>query len=218
MVQWHRHQSPKPLRRLWTGLTVPCRRRSGTCPISPAFKWLTSLLQRYFQELSQRKNWPRGTELRGLFSGVPRTKRLHNLLPHPELIFVFRGPILRSSQGNLRAVVKQTVWHEVAHWLGHTEEEVKGLGLSLDSEELALCAAEDEASKTVYSGTPPVETGDAEEQQRRCVKCYSAEVICRELKKPLNNSASSLSDPVFVHAKICTCNSCGYEWDDEDNM
>jgi hypothetical protein len=26
------------------------------------------------------------------------------------------------------------------------------------------------------------------------------------------------SDPIAVHAKICTCNSCGYEWDDEDNL
>jgi predicted Zn-dependent protease with MMP-like domain len=170
-----------------------------------------------FRELSKRKNWPRGTELRGLFSGVPRTKRLHNLLSPPELIFVFRGPILRSSQGNLRAVVKQTVWHEVAHWLGHDEEEVKGLGLSLSAEELALCATEGEASKTVLLRRDPDEGGDAEKQQPRCVKCYSAEVICRELDKPLTNSASSLSDPISVHAKICRCNSCGYEWDDEDN-
>jgi hypothetical protein len=34
----------------------------------------------------------------------------------------------------------------------------------------------------------------------------------------LTNAASSLSDPIAVHAKICTCNSCGYEWDDEDNL
>src|ERR1700691_1469265 len=52
----------------------------------------------------------------------------------PELIFVFRGPILRCSKGNLPAEVKQVVWHEVAHWLGHDEGEVKELGLSLPSE------------------------------------------------------------------------------------
>ena len=46
------------------------------------------------------------------------------------LIFVFRGPILRCSKGDLRAEVKRVVWHEVAHWLGYeTEEQVKALGL-----------------------------------------------------------------------------------------
>jgi len=46
------------------------------------------------------------------------------------LIFVFRGPILRCSKGDLRAEVKQVVWHEVAHWLGfETEEQVEALGL-----------------------------------------------------------------------------------------
>jgi predicted Zn-dependent protease with MMP-like domain len=200
----------------WAYRTLPSKIRD--LPDFPGIQVVDEPPAEIFQELSQRKNWPRGTELRGLFSGVPRTKRLHNLLPHPELIFVFRGPILRSSQGNLRAVVKQTVWHEVAHWLGHTEEEVRGLGLSLNSEELALSAAEDDPSKTVLLRQAPDEPGDAEQQQRRCLKCYSADVICRELNKPLTNFASSLGDPVFVHAKICTCNSCGYEWDDEDNM
>jgi hypothetical protein len=48
----------------------------------------------------------------------------------PDLIFVFRGPILRCSKGDLRAEVKRVVWHEVAHWLGYeTEEQVKALGL-----------------------------------------------------------------------------------------
>jgi hypothetical protein len=37
----------------------------------------------------------------------------------PDLIFVFRGPILRCSKGDLRAEVKRVVWHEVAHWLGY---------------------------------------------------------------------------------------------------
>ncbi len=46
------------------------------------------------------------------------------------LIFVFRGPILRCSKGDLRTEVKRVVWHEVAHWLGYeTEEQVKALGL-----------------------------------------------------------------------------------------
>jgi predicted Zn-dependent protease with MMP-like domain len=48
----------------------------------------------------------------------------------PDLIFVFRGPILRCSKKDLRAEVKRVVWHEVAHWLGYeTEEQVEALGL-----------------------------------------------------------------------------------------
>lgn len=71
-----------------------------------------------------------GTELLGLYSGILRTQRGSTVLrTAPDLIFVFRGPILRCSRGNLRAEVKRVVWHEVAHWLGHDEKEVGELGL-----------------------------------------------------------------------------------------
>jgi predicted Zn-dependent protease with MMP-like domain len=67
-----------------------------------------------FERMSKRSNWSPGTELLGCYSGVSRTKRQHNLVQtSPELIFVFRGPILRCSKGNLPAEVKQVVWHEV---------------------------------------------------------------------------------------------------------
>ncbi len=79
----------------------------------------------------KKKNWPRGTEILGCYSGVVRTKQSHNQMKvAPDLIFVFRGPILRCSRGDLRAEVKRVVWHEVAHWLGYeTEEQVQALGL-----------------------------------------------------------------------------------------
>jgi predicted Zn-dependent protease with MMP-like domain len=83
------------------------------------------------QDISIRDKWGRGTELLGLYSGTFRTKRSFAQLKYaPDLIFVFRGPILRCSQGDLRAEVKRVVWHEVAHWLGYeTEEQVEALGL-----------------------------------------------------------------------------------------
>src|SRR6476661_4679839 len=66
----------------------------------------------------------------GMFVGVPRTKReFYDLKRTPDLIFVFRGPHLRCFKEDLRSQVKQTVWHEVAHWLGYDEEGVKELGL-----------------------------------------------------------------------------------------
>jgi len=126
-----------------------------------------------------------------------------------------------TSPGDLRAEVKRVVWHEVAHWLGHNEEEVRELGLSPSAEGVANHPIGGKASKSVLLQQlrdTPDEAETANEQQLRCLKCYSADVTCRELNKPLTNVASSLSDLIAVHAKICTCNSCGYEWDDEDNI
>ncbi|MGA7057939.1 MAG: metallopeptidase family protein [Terriglobales bacterium] len=82
-------------------------------------------------DVLKKKNWPRGTEMLGCYSGVVRTKQSHmQMKVATDLIFVFRGPILRCSRGNLRAEVKRVVWHEVAHWLGYeTEEQVQALGL-----------------------------------------------------------------------------------------
>lgn len=82
-------------------------------------------------DLAAKRKWRRGTELLGLYSGTVRTKQSHSQLKYsPELIFVFRGPILRCSRGDLRTEVKRVVWHEVAHWLGYeTEEQVQALGL-----------------------------------------------------------------------------------------
>lgn len=83
------------------------------------------------RDILRKKNWPRGTEMLGCYSGVVRTKQSHmQMRVAPDLIFVFRGPILRCSRGNLRSEVKRVVWHEVAHWLGYeTEEQVQALGL-----------------------------------------------------------------------------------------
>jgi len=82
-------------------------------------------------KMAETRHWPRGTELLGCYTGIFRTKRSHlQLALAPDLIFVFRGPILRCSRGDLRGEVKRVVWHEVAHWLGYeTEEQVAALGL-----------------------------------------------------------------------------------------
>jgi predicted Zn-dependent protease with MMP-like domain len=83
------------------------------------------------EEIVKAKNLSPGMELLGCYSGVFRTRQQHNQMRvTPDLIFVFRGPILRCSRGNLRTEVKRVVWHEVAHWLGYeTEEQVQALGL-----------------------------------------------------------------------------------------
>lgn len=113
----------------WAYSTLP--RKIRDLPDFPGIQVVDEPPADVLGDISNSKHWRRGTELLGLYVGVPRTKQRHNLLRiAPDLIFVFRGPILRCLKGDLRAEVKRVVWHEVAHWLGHDEEEVKELGLA----------------------------------------------------------------------------------------
>lgn len=166
---------------------------------------------------------PREPRCSGCTSGVHRTERQHfQTRIAPDLIFVFRGPILRCSKGDLRAEVKRVVWHEVAHWLGHDEEEVRDLGLSLSSprvEDVTHELSESQAPRMLTRQAPndTVDETEKANEQPRCIKCYSADVTCHDVEKPLSYAGANLFNPITVHARSCTCNSCGYEWDDEDN-
>jgi predicted Zn-dependent protease with MMP-like domain len=89
------------------------------------------MVRTQFQNINDFRNL---VALTALDDGKFRTQRSYTQVNYvnyaPDLIFVFRGPILRCSGGDLRAEVKRVVWHEVAHWLGYeTEEQVKALGL-----------------------------------------------------------------------------------------
>jgi predicted Zn-dependent protease with MMP-like domain len=113
----------------WAYSTLPKKVRD--LPDFPGIQVVDEPPAEVLKEMANREKWSRGTELLGLYSGIFRTKRSFTQLKYaPDLIFVFRGPILRCSKGDLRAEVKQVVWHEVAHWLGYeTEEQVEALGL-----------------------------------------------------------------------------------------
>ena len=200
----------------WAYSTLPQKIRD--LPDFPGIQVVDEPPADVFANISNKQKWRPGTELLGLYSGVHRTEHRHDLLRiAPDLIFVFRGPILRCSKGDLRAEVKRVVWHEVAHWLGHNEEEVKELGLS------TLEPAVEGAVHSPPEGAAPKlryaldESGETNQQQPRCISCYSADLTSRELDKPLTSTGGWLSDPLFVHAKVYRCNSCGHEWDDEDN-
>lgn len=202
----------------WAYSTLPEKVRN--LPDFPGIQVVDEPPEEMLQKMSKRRNWPRGTELLGCYSGVSRTERQHDLLQtSPDLIFVFRGPILRCSKGNLPAEVKQVVWHEVAHWLGHDEGEVKELGLSIRFKDIVRDPLECEPSTIISQERLPeiVETGEEANEHPRCIKCYSADVTSHEVDKPLTPLGAWLTDPILVHAKICKCGSCGYEWDDEDN-
>ncbi len=113
----------------WAYSTLPQKIRD--LPDFPGIQVVDEPPADVLEDISNKKKWRRGPEVLGLYSGVFWTKRSFNQVEYaPDLIFVFRGPILRCSKGDLRAEVKQVVWHEVAHWLGYeTEEQVKALGL-----------------------------------------------------------------------------------------
>ena len=74
-----------------------------------------------------------GHMLLGLYEGVPLTVRTgHYGLVPPDVISIFRGPILRfCPPGNEEAVrnqVKRTVLHEIAHHFGISDERLVALG------------------------------------------------------------------------------------------
>jgi predicted Zn-dependent protease with MMP-like domain len=172
-------------------------------------------------EAVTRRKGP-GKETLGLFSGIYRTQQRHDdVRLAPNSIFVFRGPIQRCSRGNLRAEVKEVVWHEVAHWLGHNEHEVEQLGLSslsLPADDGTPCKPESIAPKPDPETTSlQVPDDELQEESLRCVKCYSADVIRREVDKSVTSPGAWLREPVRIRMNVCTCRSCGHEWDDDDN-
>jgi len=74
-----------------------------------------------------------GALLLGLYEGVPLTGRSHSygLVP-PDKITIFRGPILRvcppGDEDAIRAQVRRTVLHEIAHHFGIDDDRLHELG------------------------------------------------------------------------------------------
>ena len=196
----------------WAYSTLPQKIRE--LPDFPGIQVVDEPPPDVLRERREKGNWPAGREILGLYSGIRRTEeQLFRQKFAPDLIFVFRGPILRCSRGDLRAEVKQVVWHEVAHWLGHDEEGVRALGLSEDQ-------PKSEVPMSVSQLDGDEETGQEVQEateRPRCIKCYSADVTCHQFKKPLSYAGANIFDATAtVHARSCRCNSCGHEWDDAD--
>ena len=67
-------------------------------------------------------------DLFGLYEGVPQTARGgHYYWVLPDKITIFRKPILAhaSSAEDVKQMVRDTVWHEIAHHFGMDEREVR---------------------------------------------------------------------------------------------
>jgi predicted Zn-dependent protease with MMP-like domain len=71
---------------------------------------------------------PRGSTLLGLYEGRPLTTRsVFDSFSMPDRITIFQGPHERLATGpeHLAKLVKETVWHEVAHYFGMNELQVR---------------------------------------------------------------------------------------------
>ncbi len=71
----------------------------------------------------------KGRYLFGLYQGIPKTKRWNYGFSLPDKITIFKEPIISYAKSNeeVREIVKETVWHEIAHHFGLDEREVANL-------------------------------------------------------------------------------------------
>lgn len=73
------------------------------------------------QEQRQRLHLHNGQTLYGLYEGIPMTQRGGNYsLVLPDKITLFKHPIEMSAHNHtdLKAQIKHTLWHEIAHFFG----------------------------------------------------------------------------------------------------
>ena len=70
------------------------------------------------------------TTLLGLYHGVPLPERQGGEPSLPDCITIYRQPILHSCSTRAEVVreVRITLWHEVGHYLGLSEEDLHRLG------------------------------------------------------------------------------------------
>ena len=71
-----------------------------------------------------------GEPLLGLYQGVPQTQRAdgYGILSMPDTITLYRKPILDEAAEtgmSIQRVIRDTIWHEVAHHFGLDEDDVE---------------------------------------------------------------------------------------------
>ncbi len=75
------------------------------------------------EKLKTRKN----SFILGLYEGVPQTQRCCYGQVLPDKITIFKNSIekIARSEQEIKQIVKETVWHEIAHHFGMSEKEVR---------------------------------------------------------------------------------------------
>ena len=70
-----------------------------------------------------------GETLLGLYEGIPRTERgvEYGGLVMPDTITIFQRPIEEKAESmdDIPEIVANTIWHEIAHYFGMKEDEVR---------------------------------------------------------------------------------------------
>ncbi len=80
-------------------------------------------------EIVVEQGSPQGPFL-GLYQGTPKTAWGRGYgMRLPDKITIFQEPIenLAHSEEEIKEIVKNTVWHEVAHHFGFDEKQIRGL-------------------------------------------------------------------------------------------
>lgn len=75
------------------------------------------------KKLKIRNNY----SLLGLYEGIPKTKRWEYGQVLPDKITIFKNSIekIANSEEEIKEIVKETVWHEIAHHFGMDEESIR---------------------------------------------------------------------------------------------
>ncbi len=79
-------------------------------------------------DLLRQNGVPAGHTLLGLYHGVPLTRRGASYgMVLPDKISLFQGPIERAAQNvdEIPQVIYHTLWHEIAHYFGMNEAQVR---------------------------------------------------------------------------------------------
>jgi acetylglutamate kinase len=75
-------------------------------------------------------------ELTGLYRGIPLTERsLSDVVPQPDLIFLYRQPILLEwieTGEDLYRLVRNVLVHEVAHHFGFSDADIEAIEQEMD--------------------------------------------------------------------------------------
>lgn len=83
------------------------------------------------EEVRREEGLAKGETLLGLYRGIPATERGESYgigMTLPDTITLYQRPIEEAANGDparIREEVRDTVWHEIAHYFGMDEKEVR---------------------------------------------------------------------------------------------
>jgi predicted Zn-dependent protease with MMP-like domain len=96
------------------------------------FKYVNIVIRsRPSQKLLREMGMPPGETLLGLYEGTPLTERsVMDSLEYPDFVYLFQRPLeqMCASMQELEREIEITMVHEVAHYVGLSDEQLTELG------------------------------------------------------------------------------------------